>query len=127
MIKWIKVEKYNLFVDGEKLNTTIGRFLNNLSRTNSVDIPSLRKATSDLLNIKRSIPIFINSDLLLVKVRLNKEETIYFNYVAIKDYLIKEKMIFLFFNDGTKEKLLISKQRSKNLIFNAAKVYDYWA
>ena len=127
MIKWIKVKGNDLFVDGEKLNTTIGRFLNNLSKTNSVDIPSLRKATSDLLNIKRSIPIFINSDLLLVKVKLNKEETIYFNYVAVKDYLIKEKMIFLFFNDGTKQKLLISKRRSQNLMFNATKVYDYWA
>ena len=126
MIKWIEVENNNLYVDGVKIKETIGRFLNNLSKENRIDLSSLKKATKDLLIIKRSIPIFINKSLLLVKVKLNKEEIVYFNYAAIKDYLIKEKMLFLFFIDGTKEKLKISKRRSENLLFNAAKVYDYW-
>ena len=115
-----------LYIDGVRQDITLHTFLNELTLKNGKSIQTLRKSVKKYLGIYRSIPLFINSRILLVPIPLKNKDVFYFNYLALKDYIINENELVLIFLDNFIQKIKISRYRSNNIIKNILKVYDYW-
>lgn len=115
-----------LYIDGVRQDITLHTFLNELTLKNGKSIQTLRKSVKKYLGIYRSIPLFINSRILLVPIPLKNKDVFYFNYLALKDYIINENELVLIFLDNFIQKIKISRYRSNNIIKNMLKVYDYW-
>ena len=115
-----------LYIDGVRQDITLHTFLNELTLKNGKSIQTLRKSVKKYLGIYRSIPLFINSRILLVPIPLKNKDVFYFNYLALKDYIINENELVLIFLDNFIKKIKISRYRSNNIIKNMIKVYDYW-
>ena len=115
-----------LYIDGVRQDITLSTFLNELTLKNGKSIQTLRKSVKKYLGIYRSIPLFINSRILLVPIPLKNKDVFYFNYLALKDYIINENELVLIFLDNFIQKIKISRYRSNNIIKNMLKVYDYW-
>ena len=79
-----------LYIDGVRQDITLHTFLNELTLKNGKSIQTLRKSVKKYLGIYRSIPLFINSRILLVPIPLKNKDVFYFNYLALKDYIINE-------------------------------------
>ena len=115
-----------LYIDGVRQDITLHTFLNELTLKNGKSIQTLRKSVKKYLGIYRSIPLFINSRILLVPIPLKNKDVFYFNYLALKDCIINENELVLIFLDNFIQKIKISRYRSNNIIKNMLKVYDYW-
>lgn len=113
-----------IYVDGEIINTTLRKFLNDLPKPYFKTIISIRETVRTKLNIKRNIPLYISKEILLVPINID-DGRYFINFNKVKETYTKDKTTTILFNDCSSINLNISKRFIDRINKNVEKLRDY--
>lgn len=125
-MNYIKRNNDKIIVDNKELDMTFSRYLKHLSLCNFKTINDIRKTTKINCNIKYTIPLYINKNILLVYTgSLNSIDIIALNYFNITNIISNDYSSLIIFKDGMSIKINISPHRIKTMMEKGRIVFDY--
>ena len=101
--------KDRIMVNSKVINKTLRSYINSLCINNLSTLKGRLDATKKLLNIKYNLPIYVNKDMILFKIK-EDEKVFWINYNNIKDYGFSDDIVTIVFNNLEILKVKASKE-----------------